>query len=713
MKQMAAALFAAKRGRIARRAQGRLAGFVRRYIRWIRRLAPKVVSLGGVAEGEHRELELKFHGRIVDHLAVQTYQSPIAAIAEMVANGWDADAGKVDVLLPANLGEGAELVIVDDGDGMTFDDVQRRYLEVGYNRRGGEAGKTTDQGRPLMGRKGIGKFAGFGIADRMTIDTVSKATGERTRFSLDFERLRGDSDEYVDESPTDIPEVEWWKDDHGQPAGTRIELSRLKLKKRPPSTGTRQSLARRFLLLERAGEFVINVDGEPIADEGEGSGVQFRYPEEWPEGDRPTGLAVEADGWGFETVDGKVVRWQCVFYNDTIKEEELRGFAVFAHNKLAQVPFFFDFTGGTEGQQGQEYLSGKVEASFLDDGDDLISIERQRVDWNNESAAPLLAWGQERLKKLLSLWSERRVEDKMKLLDEKVAPFSERLDKLPTHERRIVEGAIKKLAAVKALTNPQFVTLSEATLTAWEGGRLKELINDMADAGEMDEGALLSILVEHQALSALHTAEAVKVKKQVVDGLRERIEAQDLENAVRNYIAENPWLIDPKWETYRVEKALKSVIEEAAKKRFSEEMLDKRLDLVLSSGSHVLVLEFQRPGNKIDGDHLSRFELYVNTIRANVEANTAGPHNQVTGYIVADKIEADAAVVKKVQDMADHGMFAMDWKTLLDKASHHWAEFFEAVVERSPDDPRVQSLREDTSDTADEGSVGEAEAQAA
>lgn len=695
-------------------AQRRLGTFASRGFCWIRRLIRKKASLGGVAEAEHRELELKFHGRIVDHLAVQTYQSPIAAIAEMVANGWDADAGTVNVSLPASLQDGAELVIEDDGDGMTFGDVQDRYLEVGYNRRGGEPGKTTDQGRPLMGRKGIGKFAGFGIADRMTIDTVSRETGERTRFSLDFERLRGDSEEYVDEEPTDIPDVAWWKQgDHDRPAGTRIELSRLKLKQRPSPARTRRSLARRFLLLERVAEFSINVDGEPIADAGEESGAQFNYPQDWPDDDRPTELTVRDDGWGTETVGGHEIHWRCVFYNDTIKDDELRGFAVFAHGKLAQVPFFFDLTGGTEGQQGQEYLSGKVEASFLDDGDDLISIERQRVDWNNEAAAPLLEWGQKRLKQLLSLWNGRRVEEKMKYLGEKIAPFTERLNKLPKHERTIVEGAIKKLAAVKALTNEQFVTLSEATLTAWEGGRLKELINDMAGASDMTEEALLSILVEHQALSALHTAEAVKVKKQVVDGLRERIEAKDLENAVRDYIAENPWLIDPKWETYRVEKALKTVIEEAAKARFSEDMLDKRVDLVLSSGSHVLVLEFMRPGNKLDGDHLSRFELYVNTIRANVEANTAGPHDQVTGYIVADKIEADAAVVKKVQDMATHGMFAMDWKTLLDKASHHWAEFFEAVIERSPDDPRVQSLRGvGSADGADEGRA-DAEAQAA
>lgn len=649
-----------------------------------------------MADAQARTLELKFHGRIVDHLAVQTYQSPIAAIAEMVANGWDADAGKVEVTLPANLDDGVELVIEDDGEGMTFEEVQDRYLEVGYNRRGDDPTKTTDTGRPLMGRKGIGKFAGFGIADRMTVDTVSKETGERTRFSLDFERLRGDSDDYVDENPTDIPDVEWWaKGDHTRPAGTRIELSRLKLKQRPSPERTRRSLARRFLLLERAADFAIDVDGEPIADQGEGSGVQFKYPEEWPDDDRPAGLTVRDDGWGVETVGGHEINWRCVFYNDTIKDDELRGFAVFAHGKLAQVPFFFELTGGTEGQQGQEYLSGKVAADYLDDAGDLISIERQRVDWDNDAAKPLLDWGQERVKKLLAMWSERRTEEKVKLLDAKVATFSDRLDRLPKRERRIIDRAIRNLAKVKSLTNDQFVSLSEATLTAWEGGRLRDLITDVGEAVEMSEADWLELLVEAQVLTALNTAEAVKAKKDVVDGLRARIEAKELENAVRDFIAQNPWLIDPQWDTFKVETSLKKMIDEEAKNRFSEEMLEKRVDLVLGSGDQLLVMEFMRPGLKLDGDHLGRFDLYVSALRRNVEANTGGQYRRVIGYIVADELVKDSAVADKIAEMATHEKFALDWTTLLSKASRHWGEFFDALVERAPDDPRIKKLRDE------------------
>lgn len=53
---------------------------------------------------ETRTLELRFHGRVIDHLGIQMYQSPVAAVAELIANAWDADADRVDVLLTRSPG---------------------------------------------------------------------------------------------------------------------------------------------------------------------------------------------------------------------------------------------------------------------------------------------------------------------------------------------------------------------------------------------------------------------------------------------------------------------------------------------------------------------------------------------------------------------------------------------------------------------------------
>ena len=116
-----------------------------------------------------KTLQLKFHGKILDQLGFQTYQSPVASLSELVANAWDADAKTVDITLPDNNEPSAKITIKDDGKGMTFEECQERYLNVGYDRRNGNPLAKTLGGRNTMGRKGIGKLAGFGIAKKIQI----------------------------------------------------------------------------------------------------------------------------------------------------------------------------------------------------------------------------------------------------------------------------------------------------------------------------------------------------------------------------------------------------------------------------------------------------------------------------------------------------------------------------------------------------------------
>ena len=87
-------------------------------------------------------------------------------------------------------------------------------------------------------------------------------------------------------------------------------------------------------------------------------------------------------------------------------------------------------------------------------------------------------------------------------------------------------------------------------LTAWEQGRLQDLIDDIAQAEELSADELVGLLAEAQVLTALNTAEAVRTKLLTVGGLKQRIDRHELENAVRNYISGHPWLVSPKWETF-------------------------------------------------------------------------------------------------------------------------------------------------------------------
>lgn len=640
------------------------------------------------------KLYLRIHGRIIDSLGIQMYQSPVAAVAELIANAWDADATKVDVELPKSLTGNPKIVVRDNGHGMTFSQCQDRYLNVGRNRRDDEETDSTPDGRPVLGRKGIGKFAGFGIAGHLEVDTRSGETGERTVFYLDLNSLRGAN--YVGTDAKEVPLLHREEQDVTCSAqkGTTVTLTKLKLRKTPSKSQFISSMARRFLINQNVANFVVRINGAKLPQDNALMGVEFDFPSDYRVTEKPDGLRID-NGIGIEKVGGDEIRWRFRFNKETIGVEELRGVSVFCGIKVAQTPFLFNLSGGIDGQHGQQYLSGHVQADYLDKLDaDIITTERQRINWEHEEAEPLREWGKQRVKSLLSIWKARRAETRHKWIDDRVAPFSQRLDRLKSTERRTVIGAIKKIATIESISENQLAELSNGLLTAWEGGRLHELIDDVASVETMDESKLLALLAEAQVLNALHVAEAVRAKTEIVSGLRKRIEERDLENAVRDYIAKSPWLLSPEWETFKKETSIRSLVSAAAKEAGldKDERWDKRVDLVMSSGRQLLIVEFIRPGLIVDRDHINRYQEYIDILRSKITANTDADFSMVTGLLVADKLDRRPGMNETLSRLAKDDMKALEWHGLLERAEAQWEEFLEILVERAPKDDRLSGL---------------------
>ncbi len=643
-----------------------------------------------------RKLYLHFHGRIIDSLGIQMYQSPVAAIAELIANAWDADATDVNVNIPNSLSGDPKIIVGDNGLGMTFRQCQEWYLNVGRNRRVEDASDKSSGGRPVLGRKGIGKFAGFGIAELLEVDTTSGETGERTVFRLDLNSLRGDN--YVGTVAKEIPLVFHEDPDDTRKAkqGTIVTLTRLKLNRAPSQSGFVRSMARRFLINQSAADFSVRINNLSLPQDNALMGVEFDFPSGYREEEKPDGLRIEND-LGIEKLGDDEIQWRIRFTRDTIGTEELRGVSVFCGIKVAQTPFFFNLSGGLSGQHGQQYMSGQVRADYLDKLDaDVITSERQRINWEHEGAQPLEEWGQQRVKSLLSIWKARRAEEKLKRIEDKVVPFSRRLERLESTERRTVTGAIKKIATIESISESQFTELSNGILTAWERGRLHELIDNVASVETMDESVLLRLLAESQVLNALHIAEAVRAKVEIISGLRKRIEGRDLENAVRDYIAENPWLLSPEWETFKKETSVHTLVAKAATdaRLDKDKRWKKRVDLVMSSGRQLLIVEFMRPGLTVDRDHIDRYQEYIDILRSSVASNTELEFNVVSGLLVADGLDRRRGMDNILARLAKDDMRALEWRGLLERAESQWDDFLTVLIERAPDDDRLSTLRD-------------------
>ncbi|MGC2207524.1 MAG: ATP-binding protein [Candidatus Dormiibacterota bacterium] len=675
-------------------------------------------------------LKLAFHGRIIDHLGLQMYQSPVAAVAEMIANCWDADAKVVRITLPKGDSQDKSYEISDDGVGMTFDECQHRFLNVGYNRRRGKATGTSPGGRPVLGRKGIGKFAGFGIARVIEIDTVSGVTGEHVVFRLDLRVLRGedkesrpdetrssDEDEseggpapttgedelpespYVSREMLPIPTLtyEGPSEQRRSQHGTTIRLLELEMGEHPSLVVFQRSLGRRFLLHARADQFLIKVGDDPLPPH-DSSAVEFLFPRDYGKagvsGTKLPKMTLLEDGlWAEEYVDDlHKIKWQVAFYQDPITESELTGVAVFANQKLAQTPFFFNLKGGIGAQQGQPYLSGRVEADYLDSFPrDVIATERQRLNWELKEAKPLLEWGRKRLPELLRLWNTLRTEDKVAQFQAQLGPLRPRLEKLSVREQKTIESALRHMAQLKGVNSEMFVDVAGSVLTAWESGHLHELIERFAEAEDIDEATLVGMLTEADVISAMHAGDIARSQMAIVKGLGERIEKHELELAVRDYIAKHPFLISPEWQVFAKETRVQSIVEDAEKsaKLNQDDDWKGRMDLVLSSGNQLLVLEFMRPGLTVDYDHVVRYERYIRELRVGLSGNTGLRLNSVIGYLIADKLAKNSTVLDKITDLARDQMNAMSWDTLLRTAESRWTEFAVALRERTPADARL------------------------
>lgn len=149
---------------------------------------------------------------------------PEAAVIELVKNSYDADASFVSIKFvpPVTAGHG-RIVIVDDGHGMSLSDIQDKWMEPATTAKMATR-RSRLKNRPVMGSKGIGRFAAAKLGQRMALNSVSRdADGEAVEVlipNLDWSIFGGDA--YL----SDIS-IEYFTQQTTATTGTIIEISGL------------------------------------------------------------------------------------------------------------------------------------------------------------------------------------------------------------------------------------------------------------------------------------------------------------------------------------------------------------------------------------------------------------------------------------------------------------------------------------------------------
>jgi hypothetical protein len=617
------------------------------------------------SEQKNRLFHLRVLGRTLEHLGVQMYKRRDIAIAELVANSWDAGATSVNVLVPNENDyevETSEICIIDNGIGMSDDDVENQYLVVGRNRR--LADPENKINRPIMGRKGIGKLAGFGLANN--IEIITWRDNVSTQLTLDIKDLKTDAGEtklleipgVIIPNPKDLP----------SDAGTIITLRNLKHKSPPDIAALRESLSRRFSRRVR-GEMHISINGEKIKEPE--LDIDQRFPEK---------------GMNSATLqDGGKVRYYYAFTKSNIRSKELQGFTVYVKGKTAQAPpFFFHVETTASGLHWARYMTGEIEADYIDDGSDdesdLISTDRQEIDWADEGSFALKKWGDELTRKALREWAEIKGE-RMESAIMQLPEITDRVEKMDKSSQTQVSRFLKQLGQAET-DNERAFHLADSLVRAYEYRHFHDMIDQIEDVGDNPEQ--LALLLEHlrewKVLESRAILEVIKGRLEVIEKFHSMIVNNAPETAsslnadnMHDLLAGYPWILNPEWQVLAEEKKISKQLKEWSASDIKDQDERMRYDfLALSDEQKLVVIEIKRSGHSVELDELHRLEMYK-------ERLSKGSGKEISMVMICGGTVNLTSSTKAAWDKRPDGEIRL-WSDIYDKTRSYY-EHYQAILD--------------------------------
>ncbi len=572
---------------------------------------------------------------VLEHLGINLYSNIAAVLTEAVANSWDADAENVDIKIDP---EAKWIEIVDDGIGMSVEDMNDKYLRVGYRRREDKSqSKCTAIGRQVMGRKGLGKLSLFSVAKLIEVQSAKDGQAHGLRMSE-----AGIQDSVKKKEPFYIPDP-ISSDDVTISKGTKIVLREIKRQRLGKGAiALRKRLARRFSVIGEGNNFKITIDGQSIttADRGDLPVVQFI----WTFGDfEPESSSIPAvlerevleyqfpEGQGNSRVNGWIGTARYPKQLDSKEAGNLNSIVVFARGRLFHENILEKVN---DGRLYTKYLTGQINADFLDTDDDpdIATSDRQRIQEDDPRYAELLSFLRSSYAKVEKRWTEWRQKHEVKKAKEKSPALADWLESLPEGSRRTAETLIGKLSAIPIDDEDNRKLMYRHGILAFERMRLRGSTEELV-SGIDNIDMLLSILADRDALEASLYRDIVKSRLDAIKDFQGIVDEKAKEKVLQKYLFDHLWLLDPAWERATASELMESRLTEEGV--LMEDLTKKeklgRVDIAYrtNAGKHIIVelkkadrkmklIELQEQGQDYV-DKLSKIQLAQGDHSPNIE----------------------------------------------------------------------------------------------
>lgn len=614
-------------------------------------------------------LEMRFDPNVITHLGIQMYSTLPPVISELVSNAYDADATSVVVRLNDN-SEEKSIVIEDDGHGMSFDEINEKFLIIGRNRRKAEGEKSRSGKRFVVGKKGIGKLAFFGIANTIQISTIQNY--QKTTFILDWEEIQSQKNA----QETYHPKITDDQVKVSQKSGTTIKLMKIKRKTGFQAKDLATSLAKSFQIFDEPDfktEIFHNNDVKPILVnndlryEGFDKFIEWKSP--WAE------ISFNQDEENKYKEYLKKINGSLIASKEQTVPEKMRGVALFSRGKLVNEYSFYGL-GATS--FGYSYITGCLDVGFIEDfSEDVISTNRRSLNWETDKTKFLEEVLQFLIKKFYNFHKTKRENDKKEKVEKATGIcLDDWYETLPRHERKLAQRIMNQIIQAEGLEPQKATNLIKYVQDSYQFTSFKELAEEISEEGFRDTNQILQLMKEWQLIEAREFYKLAEVRLETIKKFEQYIAENAKEVPVmHNFLKQFPWLLDPRIMSFQDEVTFSSLLKEKYPDN-ELEIENRRIDFLCQRfADSVFIIELKRPHGKISDKELDQALDYVSFIEENL-GNENGV--QVCCYLIAERLVKEKSVHRKANAYRNDGVvYVKTYQELLANAKAYHKEFID------------------------------------
>lgn len=516
------------------------------------------------------QIEFQVAFGAVKHFGRNLYTTNPPAIAELIANSWDAYATECHILHNEN-----SLLIWDNGIGMNYEELTTRYALSGFEKSTDNIRKPKNLNiRPYMGKKGIGKFSAFSLGDKYIIYTKSDNDNKWRKLLLDYNLIMSTPNQTS--IPIDVIELDDLSEQElsnfkfKEPnSGTFILIPNIRRKfTTATDVGVKNLITRRFSVsITNSYQFSLFENGKKInlKEHFYDSNLEFVYyfgfnKEEKKQlknrfnklKDNETLINYPINGF---LKDNNVKGW----IGTVKKSSDLNldnnfnaaGVVVYVNGKLADENILKSIK---DDRVPNLYIVGEIDADFLQNGgEDPILSNREGLNLELSNVENLRDDMKTIANAIITEWNKLRADRPIDKQDHLKHIFKNQIykgyyEKLSGDEKKHFNNLSHKFFSKKEdyEDNSKLRIVVPRIFSFVNSSKIDELSKEAQD---ITEDIFIEMFKKLEINEALVLKSNLDDRLKVIKKLQDAIDTEAVEKVFENHLHLHPWLINPYWDT--------------------------------------------------------------------------------------------------------------------------------------------------------------------